>query len=159
MCQSSLEFEALQCEGDEIIEGLFACRCGIQYPVIRGVPRMLPPPLLKALPEDYPEFFHAHPNQTSSPDRSAGDREAQVKRATQEAFGYEWTWAADYHAVNFADWLPDGCDAGTLFGSRVGLEVGCGAGRHAALTASVAKQRSEERRVGKECRSRWSPYH
>ena len=22
-----------------------------------------------------------------------------------------------------------------------------------------AKQRSEERRVGKECRSRWSPYH
>ena len=26
--------------------------------------------------------------------------------------------------------------------------------------ASVAKkERSEERRVGKECRSRWSPYH
>src|SRR5256885_14625364 len=24
---------------------------------------------------------------------------------------------------------------------------------------SVARQRSEERRVGKECRSRWSPYH
>ena len=23
----------------------------------------------------------------------------------------------------------------------------------------VRKQRSEERRVGKECRSRWSPYH
>ena len=29
-----------------------------------------------------------------------------------------------------------------LFGSRV-----------------AASQRSEERRVGKECRSRWSPYH
>src|SRR5256885_10115779 len=25
--------------------------------------------------------------------------------------------------------------------------------------ASVAESRSEERRVGKECRSRWSPYH
>ena len=24
---------------------------------------------------------------------------------------------------------------------------------------STAKLRSEERRVGKECRSRWSPYH
>ena len=24
---------------------------------------------------------------------------------------------------------------------------------------SVAELRSEERRVGKECRSRWSPYH
>ena len=27
------------------------------------------------------------------------------------------------------------------------------------LIASVRKYRSEERRVGKECRSRWSPYH
>ena len=26
-------------------------------------------------------------------------------------------------------------------------------------TGKLAKQRSEERRVGKECRSRWSPYH
>src|SRR5258706_729452 len=28
-----------------------------------------------------------------------------------------------------------------------------------ALTKSMALDRSEERRVGKECRSRWSPYH
>src|SRR5260370_9465803 len=28
-----------------------------------------------------------------------------------------------------------------------------------ALTRSFMKERSEERRVGKECRSRWSPYH
>ena len=27
------------------------------------------------------------------------------------------------------------------------------------LTPSVFNTRSEERRVGKECRSRWSPYH
>ena len=27
------------------------------------------------------------------------------------------------------------------------------------LASSVASKRSEERRVGKECRSRWSPYH
>ena len=28
-----------------------------------------------------------------------------------------------------------------------------------AATISLARLRSEERRVGKECRSRWSPYH
>src|SRR2546430_281721 len=28
-----------------------------------------------------------------------------------------------------------------------------------AATPETAPQRSEERRVGKECRSRWSPYH
>src|SRR3712207_9243728 len=27
------------------------------------------------------------------------------------------------------------------------------------IASAVVKQRSEERRVGKECRSRWSPYH
>ena len=28
-----------------------------------------------------------------------------------------------------------------------------------AVATILADQRSEERRVGKECRSRWSPYH
>ena len=27
------------------------------------------------------------------------------------------------------------------------------------IPSTVARSRSEERRVGKECRSRWSPYH
>jgi hypothetical protein len=29
----------------------------------------------------------------------------------------------------------------------------------AAITLEILASRSEERRVGKECRSRWSPYH
>ena len=28
-----------------------------------------------------------------------------------------------------------------------------------AVSEETARTRSEERRVGKECRSRWSPYH
>ena len=28
-----------------------------------------------------------------------------------------------------------------------------------AIRKAIAEYRSEERRVGKECRSRWSPYH
>src|SRR5687767_2333571 len=36
----------------------------------------------------------------------------------------------------------------------------CGAGRQLIPEmADALKERSEERRVGKECRSRWSPYH
>ena len=34
-----------------------------------------------------------------------------------------------------------------------------GHGRGAAIGDSLTSSRSEERRVGKECRSRWSPYH
>src|SRR6516162_9936138 len=35
----------------------------------------------------------------------------------------------------------------------------CSRRRNAHMTGPVAPPRSEERRVGKECRSRWSPYH
>ena len=32
-------------------------------------------------------------------------------------------------------------------------------GIHLWITGRMTRSRSEERRVGKECRSRWSPYH
>ena len=34
-----------------------------------------------------------------------------------------------------------------------------GAAKNISIRFSVGSVRSEERRVGKECRSRWSPYH
>ena len=40
------------------------------------------------------------------------------------------------------------------------LAAGLGAGKgHGGLHLGQHGARSEERRVGKECRSRWSPYH
>ena len=36
---------------------------------------------------------------------------------------------------------------------------GLSAANGVSLTDTLADGRSEERRVGKECRSRWSPYH
>ena len=46
-------------------------------------------------------------------------------------------------------------------GSRVDNEILTRAKQSTARTRDkpVARIRSEERRVGKECRSRWSPYH
>ena len=40
-----------------------------------------------------------------------------------------------------------------------GLESRNMSGYYAQDKEAALKQRSEERRVGKECRSRWSPYH
>ena len=42
---------------------------------------------------------------------------------------------------------------------QVQQEVGLGEDFDARILAQVETPRSEERRVGKECRSRWSPYH
>ena len=52
----------------------------------------------------------------------------------------------------------------SLEGFEVAAKItGAGAKNIAVLLYSILKEekkkRSEERRVGKECRSRWSPYH
>src|SRR5712675_1401712 len=61
------------------------------------------------------------------------------------------------------DWSSDVCSSdlyarlGQGFFLRPGLGIGGYYGSHHAPVAP-GLQRSEERRVGKECRSRWSPY-
>src|SRR2546421_3456262 len=44
------------------------------------------------------------------------------------------------------------------FAARAFLPSSC-ASRCASFLSAASGMRSEERRVGKECRSRWSPYH
>src|SRR5256885_17134260 len=48
-----------------------------------------------------------------------------------------------------------------LYGDAMAVPPADTPRQHAALTATQLRMldRSEERRVGKECRSRWSPYH
>src|SRR2546429_2018677 len=57
--------------------------------------------------------------------------------------GVEWS-VAGQHIVALADTLP--VDRGRF-------------GRDTRSLLGLFGERSEERRVGKECRSRWSPYH
>jgi len=52
--------------------------------------------------------------------------------------------------------LTGGADAVAAYNRGVGNLLRLEEGSLHAVAASV---RSEERRVGKECRSRWSPYH
>ena len=51
----------------------------------------------------------------------------------------------------------DNHDRGFSFKSNKKLDMAMGLNKFSAL--DVINNRSEERRVGKECRSRWSPYH
>ena len=60
---------------------------------------------------------------------------------------YNWGTFSELHDVPISE-------RGFLFVGR------SGAGKSTLLDAfSALTTRSEERRVGKECRSRWSPYH
>ena len=50
-------------------------------------------------------------------------------------------------------------DHGHHVGAEVGQAAVGGVVAEDVPLEGLAEQRSEERRVGKECRSRWSPYH
>ena len=51
--------------------------------------------------------------------------------------------------LNEGDLVVLGLSTSEVHGGRIGK----------ASNVDIARDRSEERRVGKECRSRWSPYH
>src|SRR5437016_10394205 len=65
------------------------------------------------------------------------------------------------HTRLVSDWSSDVCSSDLpRRDQHVDLvQAREGSGRDPAAAASVRVLRSEERRVGKECRSRWSPYH
>ena len=57
-CHANLQLEVFaQGDDKEIMEGLMSCGCGESYPVISGVPRMLPRHLRDYLVNDYPDFY------------------------------------------------------------------------------------------------------
>ena len=58
-----------------------------------------------------------------------------------------------------AKMIGAGLAAIALAGAGVGIGIIFGNYLSGAMRNPSAAQRSEERRVGKECRSRWSPYH
>src|SRR5476649_2980121 len=61
------------------------------------------------------------------------------------------------HTISLCDWSSDGCSSESGLVARLFVQE-LGGDPRVVQTISIAT-RSEERRVGKECRSRWSPYH
>src|SRR5438874_10058127 len=62
------------------------------------------------------------------------------------------------HTRSLRDWSSDVCSSDLLY--DVGInEEGTPFLVMEYIAGKTLEERSEERRVGKECRSRWSPYH
>ena len=85
----------------------------------------------------------------------------QTKRVTAPALEnilYEAMPALDHGFVRVIDYMGD--DTSIVQSARVSYGKGTKqVSTDAGLIKYLMRHRSEERRVGKECRSRWSPYH
>ena len=67
--------------------------------------------------------------------------------------GNMWPYAIEQSKTQIADWLANPAlmlDTSVILSIEVCIQM---------AFCMMAVHRSEERRVGKECRSRWSPYH
>src|SRR2546425_11827174 len=67
--------------------------------------------------------------------------------------------AAYKHRIHVTIHLAIGTDIPHMHRSADGAALGAATHYDFRLFCALVEQRSEERRVGKECRSRWSPYH
>ena len=74
----------------------------------------------------------------------------EIKLGSQALYYSDGTRVIDLSKDNLE--LSEGDNKVYLSPTEFGLEYAGGSGL-------VGVERSEERRVGKECRSRWSPYH
>lgn len=95
-------------DGEDIVSGELTCRrCGECFPIVQGVPRFVQEPSLS--------------------------RTRAEIGTTAARFGYEWNYFRDYDCRNFEAFtasLPR-----DFFTGKVGLDAGCGAGRHAKAAA------------------------
>lgn len=127
---SYLDLDEFTRDGEEILDGALTCGfCGRTFPVIGGVPRMLPDSLRGSLGIYHPEFFRLHPMPLG--DASVNDDVARTLEffTRQRVELYEGdvtpeTWRRFEQTLNLR--IP----AARSFSGKLGLDAGCGEGRY-----------------------------
>jgi SAM-dependent methyltransferase/uncharacterized protein YbaR (Trm112 family) len=126
-CQGQLLLEVLPPSGGEVGEGVLRSPCGRFYPVIRGVPRILPPDLAASVLVEHADFFRRHPGLVPG---SSGEDTRPTSSSTLRAFGDEWRRFPAIEQVHeqIFQWYFEGPQPVRWEGLRV-LDAGCGMGR------------------------------
>lgn len=114
-------------EGEaDVREGALRCACGNAYPILEGIPRVLPDDLMATLLSEQQEFFDRHPD--LRPAQPGAGPSATL--STLRAFGDEWKRFPELHAVHedIFRWYFEGA-GGVAWKGLDTLDAGCGMGR------------------------------
>ena len=142
LCQSSVEVAGFEHQDDEVWAGVISCQdadCHAWYPVVRGIPRMLPETLQPALRREFIDTYGERLVQhLVQPPALPSDDLQQLKKETIQNFGFEWIeyarfgWDGDLYNIDrekdvFA--YKSLIQPAEMDGKLV-LDAGCGNGRY-----------------------------
>jgi len=124
-CAGAFDLTVFEGEAD-VREGALRCRCGNAYPILGGIPRVLPDDLMSTLLAEQEDFFDRHPD--LRPARPEARPSATL--STLRAFGDEWKRFPERHAVHegIFRWYFEGA-GGVAWKGLDALDAGCGMGR------------------------------
>jgi uncharacterized protein YbaR (Trm112 family)/SAM-dependent methyltransferase len=142
-CRASLTLEAWRDDG-EVEEGQLHCAgCGRTYPIISGIPRLLPDALAGQTLVYHPQFFREYSSQTARFRERAGAGQMPSSAwwadegRTIRSYSYQWRKFKDM----FPHWEEVFRDSiapidSSFFQGKLGLDGGCGFGRSLFYAAS-----------------------
>ncbi|MFH1507992.1 MAG: methyltransferase domain-containing protein, partial [Candidatus Omnitrophota bacterium] len=142
-CKAKFNLEVFNQEiGGEVLDGVLICSKNKHwYSVISGIPRVFIGKYREVIYQRHKDYFSKYQTKISElrkPDAAnvlPADFEIQLKR-TAKSFGFEWNKFSDYSLDNLAELLkPHSLNS---FSGKLGLDAGCGGGRHVIKSAGTA---------------------
>lgn len=120
-------FEAVPEDPTQTEQGLLSCQCGAWYPIVDGVPVILPNALniYSGFAERYRDRLPAW--KFSADEIAAFERD---KKKTQDSFGFEWTVYTAVRQERDTGYALEGGLEPEFFANKLTLDAGCGYGRH-----------------------------
>jgi len=142
-CQGQLACTSFLKTGAEVLEGILTCDCGRWYPIIGGVPRLLPDSLMADFLSNNSDFLEKYRDKIPQIIGATNIRDASInlKRRTSDSFGFEWDTFSDIvkeYEANFLSYINPIEES--FFRDKLVLDAGCGAGRHSYFAAKYGAE-------------------
>ena len=139
-CGAELRMQAFSKKGSETTEGVISCgKCAAWYPVIGGIPRMLPLHMING--RILKPFLEKHGGSLPRSKTAESHGDEKLKQRTSKSFGFQWNVFSRMfpeYEKNFLDYIhPLGPK---FFRGKFVLDAGCGFGRHTYYAAKYGAQ-------------------